>query len=93
MDTIDEFIDRAKVAIENDEFNHGTATLKIDMITSKGVIIPTGTNAIITAFLPDMNIYGVLFDELGHWVTFEDVETFKHFFDYELKAVKDENIL
>lgn len=85
METKEEFIDAMKVALENDEFNHGTAILKIDMITSKGVTIPTGTNAIITTFLPDMNIYGVLFDELGHWVTFEDVKAFENFFDYELK--------
>ncbi len=92
MDTIDEFIDKAKVAWKNGEFNHGTATLKIDMQFSNGTIVPTGTTGQITAFLPDMDAYSVLFNEdifPGCWATFNNLDWFGHFFDYELKPDKE----
>ena len=68
--------------------NHGTATLKVNIINDTGEIIrEVGEVGIITAFLPDDNKYAVMFEgEMGanNWFTFHDKETFEEYFDYEL---------
>lgn len=60
--------------------NHGTATSNI---TIDGVV-SQGDQGIITAYLPDDNIFGVFFGE-GRWHTFEmDEAAFHKSFKVEL---------
>ncbi len=70
--------------------NHGTATLKKDIINDSGSIIrEVGEKGIITAYLPEDNKFSVIFDsEMGanNWFTFNDIETFKGYFNYTLEV-------
>jgi len=83
-----ELLANAKAAIENNEFNHGIATLKEDLQFSNKITVPVGTQGIITAFLPDMNVFSVLFDEKqfpGCWAVFDNQKWFETIFSCELK--------
>ena len=68
-------------------FNHGTATLRCDIEDDKGnVIRKKGETGVITAYLPDMDKFAVMFDGhvgVGNWFTL-DRTSFEQFFDYKL---------
>ena len=69
------------------DFNHGTAKLKKDIIIEGNVVRKTGEEGIITAYLPDEQTFGVMFDGLmgtGNWFTFHGTEDFNEYFDYTL---------
>ena len=67
--------------------NHGTATLKMDLVDESGNILRhIGEVGVITAFLPDDAKYAVMFDGkmgFGNWFTMDKV-SFEMFFDYQL---------
>lgn len=66
-------------AIENNEFIHGVATLRVDLTDSEGnVIAAKGEEGLITAYLPERKIFAVMFKGDKGWHTFEeDEEAFK----------------
>ena len=66
--------------------NHGTATLKKDIIIENQVVRKKGETGIITAFLPEYDKYAVMFDgQMGtnNWFTLNKIQ-FDEFFDYKI---------
>ena len=69
------------------QMNHGIATLKKDIIIEEKIVRKKGEVGNITAFLPEDNIYAVIFNwKVGpeNWFTFHSKESFEEYFDYEL---------
>ena len=70
------------------DFNHGTATVKETLCDREGNILRrVGEIGVITAFLPEVDKYAVMFDGLvgvGNFFTLDKV-SFDKFFEYEVK--------
>jgi hypothetical protein len=69
------------------DLNHGTATLREDLVDGDGKVLrKKGETGEITAFLPEDDKYAVMFDGcvgVGNWFTLDRV-SFEKFFDYKL---------
>jgi len=75
------------------KYPHGIATVQRPIIKNNNEVIHrVGEVGIITAFLPDRDIYAVKFDgdEPYNWITM-DFANFNKFFTYELKKEYNEN--
>lgn len=64
--------------------NHGTVVVKENLVSPTGdVWRHVGEQGVITAYLPEDNIYAVMFDGqmgVGNWFTM-DLVSFEKFFD------------
>jgi len=70
------------------DFNHGTAKLKKNIIVKDMIVHRIDEEGIITAFLPNEQVYAVMFDGLTdpkNWFVFHDLKTFNEYFNYTLK--------
>ena len=53
---------------------HGKATLKENLLNTEGdVIVEQGATGIVTAYLPEQDIFAVMFSD-DRWITFKETE-------------------
>lgn len=93
MSEFEDFKNELNEAIKSGKIYHGKATLK-KPLEMKDYTIPENTNANITAFLPEMDVYAVMFDEIefpGAWITFTDLEVFNEYFIFQLYSTNEIN--
>ena len=66
---------------------HGVATLKKDIVIDEKVLQKEGTQSMITAYLPEENIYAIIFNgimDANHFFRFSSKDDFENYCDYKL---------